>query len=48
VKKVKEQVKRINQSTFRMQLQVHAVSGRKHILEVEQNWTIAAIKEDLQ
>jgi hypothetical protein len=31
-----------------MQLQVHTVSVRNHILEVEQNWTIAAIKEDLQ
>jgi hypothetical protein len=31
-----------------MQIQVHTVSGRKHILDVEPNWTISAIKEELQ
>jgi hypothetical protein len=31
-----------------MQIQVHTVSGRKHTLDVEGNYTIAAIKEELQ
>jgi hypothetical protein len=31
-----------------MQIQVHTVSGRKHTLDVEGNFTIAAIKEELQ
>jgi hypothetical protein len=31
-----------------MQIQVHTLSGRKHTLYVEGNWTIVAIKEELQ
>jgi hypothetical protein len=31
-----------------MQIQVHTVSGRKHTLDVEGNWTIGQIKEELQ
>jgi hypothetical protein len=31
-----------------MKIEVHTVSGRKHTLDVEPNWTIMAIKEDLQ
>jgi hypothetical protein len=35
-------------SLLRMQIQVHTVSGRKHTIDVEGNWTVSAIKEGLQ
>jgi hypothetical protein len=31
-----------------MQIQIQTVSGRKHTIDVEANWTILTIKEELQ
>jgi hypothetical protein len=32
----------------KMQIQIHTVSGRKHTLDVEGNWTVGQLKEELQ